>query len=229
MMRDDGKADLIIGDVRVEPRQDSYYPTRLMTNAGIIEARYYQVPGAQQAIIWVGGVGGGWDTPAWGLYPRVCQEFINEGLASLRIRYRHPTILQDALFDVRAGMAYLQSGGIKAVALVGHSLGGAIVIQAAAASNIARTVVTLATQSYGTESVRKLPSNCSLLLIHGKADESLPALCSQFVYQHAHEPKRLVLYEGAHHGLTEVAEEVSQLVFDWISEQMLSRSLLDER
>src|SRR5207245_2753457 len=116
----------------------------------------------------------------------------------------HPRILQDAILDVRAGMAYLQSVGIEAVALVGHSLGGAVAIQAAAASSMARTVITLATQSYGTESVSDLASDCSLLLVHGTADESLPALCSQFIYQYAHMPKRLVLYEGAHHGLTEV-------------------------
>jgi dienelactone hydrolase len=200
-----------------------------MTNLGPIDARYYQVRGAQQAIIWVGGVGGRWDTPANGLYPRLCQDLMDEELASLRIRYRHPTIPQDALFDVRAGMAYLQSEGIEAVALVGHSFGGAVAIQAAVASSLTRTVVTLATQSYGTESVSDLASDCSLLLVHGMDDESLPALCSQFVYQCAHEPKRLVLYEGAHHGLTEVAEEVSQLVSDWIREQMLSRSLLHER
>jgi hypothetical protein len=153
---------------------------------------------------------------------------MDEGLASLRIRYRHPTILQDAILDVRAGMAYLQSVRIEAVALVGHSFGGAVAIQAAA-SSMTRTVVTLATQSYGTEYVSDLASDCSLLLVHGTDDESLPALCSQFVYQCAHEPKRLVLYEGAHHGLTEVAEEVYQLVSHWIREQMLFRSLLHER
>jgi len=229
VMRDYGESSLIIGDVQVKLRQDSYYPTQLITNDGPIDLRYYQVMDAQQAIIWVGGVGGGWDTPAHGLYPRLCQELMDEGLASLRVRYRHPTILQDAILDVRAGMAYLQSVGMKAVALVGHSLGGAVVIQAAAASSMARSVVTLATQSYGTESVSDLASDCSLLLVHGTDDESLPALCSQFVYQRAHEPKRLVLYQGAHHGLTEVAEEVYQLVTDWIREQMLSRSLLHER
>jgi pimeloyl-ACP methyl ester carboxylesterase len=220
---------LVIGNVKVEPRQDSYYPTRLITNDGTIDSRYYQVLGAKQAAIWVGGVGGGWDTPANGLYPRLCQELMDEGLASLRVRYRHPTILQDAILDVRVGMAYLQCVGIEAVALVGHSLGGAVAIKAAAASGMARTVVTLATQSYGTESVSDLASDCSILLVHGTSDESLPALCSQFVYQRAHEPKRLVLYEGAHHGLTEVSEEVSQLVSDWIREHMLSSSLLYER
>jgi hypothetical protein len=228
-MQNDSEPSLVIGNVKVEPRQDSYYPTRLITNDGTIAVRYYQVMDAQQAIIWVGGVGGDWDTPANGLYPRLCQELMHEGLASLRVRYRHPTVLQDAIFDVRAGMGFLQSVGIEAFALVGHSLGGAVAIQAAAASGMARTVVTLATQSYGTESVSDLSSDCSILLVHGTADESLPALCSQFVYQYAHEPKRLVLFEGARHGLTEVSEEVSQLVSAWIREHMLSHSLLHER
>ncbi len=221
-MARDNKPPFVMHYAQVEPRQDCYYPTRLMTNDGTIDCRYYQIVDAKQAIIWVGGVGGGWDTPANGLYPRLCRAFMNEGIASLRIRFRYPTILEEAVLDVGAGISYLQSNGINCVAVVGHSFGGAVVIQTAATCSIVRTVVTLATQSYGTESVRYLASDCPILLVHGTADEVLSVVCSQSVYQLAHEPKRLVLYEGAHHGLAEVAEEVNQTVYNWMREHMLS-------
>jgi hypothetical protein len=36
------------------------------------------------------------------------------------------------------------------------------------------------------------------------------------IYHWAHEPKQLVLYEGAEHRLEECAEELEQLLTQWI-------------
>jgi hypothetical protein len=87
-----------------------------------------------------------------------------------------------------------------------------------------RTVVTLATQSYGADATPELATRCSLLLLHGTADPVLPPVCSQHVYELAFEPKRLILYPDAAHGLDEVAGEVYQVVRDWVIEQ-LNRSV----
>lgn len=211
---------IVIRDLKVQPMQSGYQPIRLETNRRNIDFRYYPVAGTQCGAIWVGGVGGGWDTPAHGLYPRLCQELMGEAIASLRIRYRYPTILEEAVLDVFAGISYLESEGIKTIALTGHSFGGAVVIQAAATAQAVRTVVTLATQSYGAMPVSQLSPECSILLLHGTVDQVLIPACSKYVYQIAHEPKRLILYEGAAHSLDEVAEEVYQVVRDWIVEQL---------
>jgi pimeloyl-ACP methyl ester carboxylesterase len=208
--------EMVIHDIEVKPIEEDYHSVRLETSRGNVACRYYQAPGTRRAVIWVGGVGGDWDTPAQGLYPRLCQELIPERIASLRVRYRYPTELQEAILDVLAGIAYLQHGGIDAVALVGHSFGGAVVIQAAAASDVVRTVVTLATQSYGTAPAADLAPRCSILAIHGAEDQVLPPSCSVYVHRLAGEPKHLIIYAGAGHGLDEVAEEVHRAVHDWI-------------
>jgi fermentation-respiration switch protein FrsA (DUF1100 family) len=83
-----------------------------------------------------------------------------------------------------------------------------------------RTVVTLATQSYGTDVVSRLAPRCSILLIHGTADRTLPPSASEFVYRHAGEPKRIILYEGADHALNQVATEVEAVVRNWLREQL---------
>src|SRR4051794_15003136 len=83
------------------------------------------------------GAGGGWDSPARGLSPRLCEELRAEGIASLRVCFRNPADLAGCVLDVRAGLAYLEHGGAEKVALAGHSLGGAVVIQAAAVSPVA--------------------------------------------------------------------------------------------
>jgi hypothetical protein len=150
----------------------------------------------------------------------LCEILRKEGIASLRVRYRNPTDLEESILDVLAGLTYLQDEGIKEFALVGHSFGGAVVIQAAAQSPGIRTVVTLATQSYGADPVTELATQCSLLLLHGSDDQVLSPHCSQYVYDLALEPKRLILYPNATHGLDEVADEVYLVVRDWIVQQL---------
>lgn len=133
------------------------------------------------------------------------------------MRYRYSTELETSVQDILASISYLQDEGIEAVALIGHSFGGAAVIRTAALSAVVRTIVTLATQAYGTEVVPQLATQCSLLLLHGTADPVLPPSCSQWVYQLALEPKRLILYPEATHGLDEVAVDVHQVVHEWVT------------
>ena len=99
--------EMVVQDVQVEPDQQGYYAVRLLTSRGQIDCRYYPITNAQQAAIWVGGVGGGWDTPARGLYPQLCEELMQDAIASLRIRYRYPTLLEESVLDVLAGLIYL--------------------------------------------------------------------------------------------------------------------------
>ncbi len=211
-------------DVEMGILQDGYHPVFLQTRRGAVQCRYYPVDGTTHGAIWVGGVGGDWDTPARGLYADLCPELqsgaIASGIASLRLRYRYPTDLIESVYDVLAGIVYLQEQGIDAIALIGHSFGGAVVIQTAVRAEAVRTVVTLASQSYGAEVVPALEPRCSLLLIHGTGDPILPPQCSQQIYQLAPEPKRLIIYPDATHGLDEVAVEVRQVVRDWVVSQL---------
>lgn len=207
-----------------------YQLVKLDTQRGEIVCRYYSSNThnpASVAVVYVTGVGGGWGTPAIGLYPRLCCSLARIGIDGLRVRYRHPTDLLESVFDTLAGIAFLRKEHrIKAIGLVGHSFGGAVVIQAAVqASDIVSTLVTLATQSYGAAHViSKLKHGTSALMIHGSDDKVLPAYCSEEVYQKAHDPKQIVLCQGASHGLDEVSEEVYELVYDWLVNSLLSQN-----
>lgn len=207
-----------------------YQLVKLDTQRGEIVCRYYSSNThnpASVAVVYVTGVGGGWGTPAIGLYPRLCCSLARIGIDGLRVRYRHPTDLLESVFDTLAGIAFLrEEHRIKAIGLVGHSFGCAVVIQAAVqASDVVCTLVTLATQSYGAAHViSKLKHRTSALMIHGSDDKVLPAYCSEEVYQKAHDPKQIVLCEGAGHGLDEVSEEVYELVYDWLVNSLLSRN-----
>ena len=215
---------------------DGYTPIRLVTSCGGCggggDCPYYYTAGASNAIIWVGGVGGGWDTPARGLYPHLCKKLIRNDSNSIRVRFRYPTDFYKTVLDVIEGIHFLEKQGIESVGLVGHSFGGAVVIQAAtttttaaASSDRVRTVVTLSTQSYGAEGVYRLKQGSSILLIHGTDDKVLLPYCSSYVYNLANDPKEIIFYKGATHGLDEGAEHVHQMVHDWLVKHLIKAGL----
>jgi len=215
--------EMRIGEVRRDgPTSEAYETVVLATSRGDVEIRYYAAARASGGAVFVGGAGGGFDTPVRGwLYPRLSEQLSRDDrIACLRVRYRRPSDLAECTLDVLAGISFLQSEGVESVALVGHSFGGAVVVQAAAASPAVRTCVPMSTQTYGVEPAAELSPRCSILLAHGTADEILPHRCSEYVYQIAREPKKLLLKEGARHGLDEWADELPGILRDWIRAEL---------
>jgi dienelactone hydrolase len=176
---------------------------------------YDAAPGAR-ALLCVGGVGGGFDSPAADLYPRLCEELAAEGARALRVRFRNPVDLSASVADVLAGVDLLARLGVERVALLGHSFGGAVVIAAAARTSLAGTVIALATQSYGAAAAAELGPRCSILLLHGTGDRVLPDVCSRHVYSIAREPKELRLLPGVGHTMVEAADDVHDIVTGWL-------------
>ena len=121
-----------INGIMGENAKNGYIPIELITDRGEISCRFYKVDSNNLGVIWVGGTGGGWDSPAEGLYPDLSQKLKENNISSLRIRYRYPHDINESVCDVLAGVKFLENIGSSKIALVGHSLGGAIVIQAAA-------------------------------------------------------------------------------------------------
>jgi dienelactone hydrolase len=210
------------------PHPDGYTPVTLQTTRGDIDCRYYPAGSADSshavhyAALFVGGAGGGFDTPVRGfLYPRLCEELSQEDhIPCLRLRYRRAADLAESTLDVLAGIAFLESEDADAVALTGHSFGGAVVIQAASMSPLVRTCVPLSTQSYGADPASTLGPRCSIFLAHGSDDEILPAACSELVYEMAKGPKHLELCPGATHGLDQTADYLPQMIREWIRTEL---------
>jgi pimeloyl-ACP methyl ester carboxylesterase len=211
---------------------EDYIPIKLKILDGAdsdgdkIDCRYYKTgyQGGSAAVILVGGIGGGWDSPAKGLYNRLSHKLAKDDeMNTLRIRFRYPTNLEGCVVDVLAGIEFLTQAERKtSIGLVGHSFGGAVVISSAAlAKDFVKTVVTLSTQSYGTEGISKLEENeCPILLIHGNSDDVLSSYCSSYVCNKAKEPKQLLLYDNAGHSLDEVADKVFHRVYEWLGQNL---------
>jgi pimeloyl-ACP methyl ester carboxylesterase len=170
---------------------------------------------AGTAILWAFGAGGGFGGPAGGVYTRLGERFAAESTGSLCVDYRHAGYLQPCVEDVLTGIDYLVGHGATDVLLVGHSFGGAVVIQASVRDVRVSGVAALSSQSHGTWGVKKV-SPRPLLLIHGQSDEILPFRCSEDIYSRAKEPRQLILYRGCLHGLDQCVEALDRDLKSWL-------------
>ena len=187
----------------------------LRTSRGDIPGILHKAPGSSQGVIWVYGARGGFGGPGPGTYSRLAEQFRGQGITSLRLDYRQPGDLLECVLDLAAGVDYFQDQGFDPVVVVGHSFGGAVVIDAGAGNSHVKGVVCLSSQTYGADRVGQV-SPRPLLLVHGKSDTRLPYSCSQQIYSRALDPKELVLFDGAEHRLEECREELERLLGEWI-------------
>ena len=190
-----------------EGKKEGFFPIKITTTIGAVECRYYHAFNPRAAVLFAGGARSDWDTPAHTLYPRLCRDLTQQSVSSLWVKYRYPLELEESIYDVLITIFFLKTIGIYSLGLVGFSIGGAVMIQAAAMSPEITAVTTLSTQVFGTEVVSKI-TNTPLLLIHGSQDKTLPTYCSQLIHEMANEPKELMILENTGHDLEESADTV---------------------
>ena len=196
------------GELRVE----------LNTTRGVIETYLHPCEGKSGCAIFIGGAAGGVDGPADSVYVRLGGSLFERGVSTLRVRYREAGEFEECVMDALAACSFLKGiGGAKAV-LVGHSFGGAVAIKAGELAPLVSSVVAMSSQRFGTQDVERLDK--PLLLIHGANDDVLDRAASDDIYGRAKEPKRLVILEGAGHGMVEAADDVFKILTDFIGREV---------
>jgi len=78
---------------------------RLYLENGSIACRYYETVGARSAVLWLGGVGGGFDSPAHDLFDRMASDFLGRRVNSVRLRYRYASDLDLAKQEIEMGFS----------------------------------------------------------------------------------------------------------------------------
>lgn len=213
-MRRRSRREMVIRNVDLGPDRRGVRDLHIRTNWGDIEGRLNLPDGAAQGVIMVGDTEGGFTGPA-SVYPELAEELAQEGIASLRLDYRHPAVLEECMPDVLAAIEALADLGVERVALIGWSFGGAVAIWAGALSDRVAAVATVASQSYGTDMVDALAPR-PLLLLHGNADRTLPPGSSRDIFRRAGQPKEIEIYPGANHGLDQVRDKMRERLAHWV-------------
>ena len=209
-----GEPGLRLIEVKTKPVDDTLTDVILSTSRGDIRCILHRASG-EAAVIWVCGALGGLDGPSFGIFKDLSEDLVAEGITSLRLDYRVPGYVPECVLDVLIGIHFLNQEGMQNIGLVGHSFGGAVVIQAGALSQQVKTVVGLSSQTYGAHPVDRI-SPRPLLLVHGERDQNLSVDCSRQIYQWAGEPKELVIYKDNGHFLRECHDELHDLLQDWL-------------
>lgn len=194
----------------------------LNTTRGTITTHLRPCEGKTGCVVFLGGAGGGVSGPANKLYERIAIELVEVGVSSLRVEYREPGEFEESVADALAGCSFLRGiGGTDAV-VVGHSFGGAVAIKAGELSELVKGVVAMSSQRHGTQEVHTLEK--PLLLIHGGNDEILDKAASEDIFERATDPKRIEILEGTGHGLIEKADDVYELLRNFITTEIGSLS-----
>ena len=195
---------------------------RLSATRGDIACLFHppKTGGNGTAVVYIPGARGGFGGPANGIYNEVAHELAGRGMAGLRVDYRYPANLDESTLDVLVAVWHLASKGYERIAVVGHSFGGAVAISVARYTTHVRAVAAMSSQSFGAQDVVLLAPR-PLLLIHGNCDGVIPPETARTIYDWAFEPKRLVMMEGADHGLREVRDDVRTLLLNWLPQMVL--------
>lgn len=180
---------------------------------GYVRCEFYH-GGSYKGVIYMHGVGGGTHGPA-NVYHPLAEDLQKSEISSLLIDCRYNSNLDECISDVIACIDYLDKHyKIDTIGLIGWSFGGAVVISVAAWDPRVKAVATVASQSFGTSDVRRI-SPRPLLIIHGTGDRTLSYECSVDIAKRAGELKKLVLFEGADHSISQNRDELFKLVREW--------------
>jgi uncharacterized protein len=187
------------------------------TTRGPIALVLHGAPEPARVALCMCGAIGGLDGPAM-LYPRLGLELPPMGVAIARLNYRSPNEFGECVLDAMAALSFLRGTGYRRAALVGHSFGGAVVINAGTLAPMVTTVVALSSQLAGAHVVGELAPK-PLLLVHGTADTILSHESSQALYDRAQEPRTIKLMPGADHIFRGHGSELFDTVRDWLVEK----------
>ena len=191
---------------------------RIQTTRGPIPMILHAAAKPGRAALCISGAIGGYDGPA-NLYAKLGLNLPKNGISVARIDYRMPNEFGECVLDTLSALAFLKGTGYQRSAIIGHSFGGAVAINAGTLSPNVSTVIAISSQLAGAHTVGDLAPK-PLLLIHGTSDTILSHQCSEMLYERAGEPKTLKLYSGAGHIMLEARNEMTALVNNWLLEKV---------
>ena len=136
-------------------------------------------------------------------------------MSGLRVHYRPPGEFEECVLDVLAGVSFLRGVGAGAIAVVGHSFGGAVVIKAAELSPHVVAVAALSPQLHGTRASNISGSRCCSCMACATTYWSIGA-SEDVLRARSSRSGSCYLYADAGHGLAEASDALQGLLSEWL-------------
>jgi dienelactone hydrolase len=145
------------------------------------------------------------------------------GYSVCQVSYRIYGNVREATNDVISCIRHLTKNNDLPVYLIGWSMGGAVVIQAAnsdCGKKCVKGVITLAGQTKGSEEISNL--NVSILILHGTHDRCLWPNCADWLFKRANWPKTKILLNGSAHECNGAYD----IVIEWLNNNISNTKLV---
>ena len=195
----------------------------IYTMQRMLKLLWFGDPAAAEVVVMMAGAMGGFSGPARALYLELADRQVARGRGAIVVDYRKPGDLDRSLLDVAASVDWSMREGGRRFAMIGHSFGGAVAIQAGAMLvGHCAAVVTLSTQSAGCQVANQLDGT-PLLLLHGDRDDVLSPDNSAMVRMMAGYGDFRII-EGAGHGLESARDELISLLDEWLDDRFAGRA-----
>lgn len=183
------------------------------TTRGQFDALFHTRKGINRAVIMLGGANGGFDGPG-ALYPKLAEELLNCGIASLRLNNRAPGDCVQCAVDTLVAVQYLDDESIHDIVLAGWSFGSAVAISSGSVARSVRGVVAMSPLNVAGCCARRLRRK-PILVIHGEEDTVSPVTVADRLYSEADEPRQLIVYPCTGHTLEEAGSKLVTDIKDW--------------
>jgi hypothetical protein len=139
---------LVWEDTLREPFETDAWPITLQTNRGDILTRYYPPPivcaaNIRGAVLWLGGEQSGFEGREGELFSLACQRLQPLGVGGLKLAYRFPGAVDEAVHDSGIAIEFLLREGLQRIILVGQEFGATVAIRTAIRSPAVKGVVVL--------------------------------------------------------------------------------------
>jgi pimeloyl-ACP methyl ester carboxylesterase len=119
---------------------------QLRTTRGNIPVIVHAADTPGRAVLCISGAIGGYDGPGM-LYARLGLELPRLGITVARLNYRMPNEFGECVLDTIAGLTFLKGLQYERAALIGHSFGGAVAINAGTLAPMVTTVIAISASS----------------------------------------------------------------------------------